>query len=232
MNPVQQRLQKAVAAACYGHIPLPPIKDRCLQAVRLVIEDAFGWPDGEIYRRICTHRVGDDWKRDTFWAADLELSLRRRGWVTTAPQPGCLVFGALPSPEGHVGLVFRGEGGRLWVFENARIKRRGGRTISGYNQVVPLENWERITTIGLLPAELLETPSKPQPIPKRNETPVHTGPGAALNDQHPGWPSTWVELWDAAGYTGMAVGLSEGEGKRKAFLVSPTKMEEVLQHGK
>lgn len=126
-------IRDAAHAAMRGAVAFgpPPQRGYCLRFVRQVIEFAFGWPEGEFYRRHGTHRTtGAPWPREdtSWWAADLERSLREQrlgyapgeGYVL----PGSLAFShSLAKPYGHVGIVL--EGGMVLEAINPAHRPRG-----------------------------------------------------------------------------------------------------------
>lgn len=96
---------------------MPTEPGLCLQAVRVIIEKALGWPSHDLYARCLvtgtSRRPGPAAerlaaaKRDP-WAADLEASAKTLGWAVPASdrQPGYLVFNHNAAvPYGHVGIL-------------------------------------------------------------------------------------------------------------------------------
>lgn len=113
------------------HPSITAKRGACLAFVRRVIEAAFGWNDGEFYDRLGTHRTtaAVPNRADlSWWAADIERSLREGGLGHTPGEggyilPGVLVFShQLGKPYGHV-AVYMGNGFVLEAIDPAHRPR-------------------------------------------------------------------------------------------------------------
>lgn len=113
-----ERITKAAWRAVFNQLSgLPTRPGWCLQAVRVIVEEARGWPSHELYRRFLvagtTRRPGAAEERLAAarldpWAADLEASAKALGWHVPGVErlPGDLVFNhAAAAPVGHVGVL-------------------------------------------------------------------------------------------------------------------------------
>jgi hypothetical protein len=107
VNPIES----AAWAVVHGDPLLSELKSGwCLKAVRLIVERAFGWVDGELYTRHGTHRTTGatdrtDWQ---WWSTDMERSFREQGKAVSAfeRQPGDLLFShVLAKPVGHSAIL-------------------------------------------------------------------------------------------------------------------------------
>lgn len=114
MNPIV----RSAWAAAFGKLRgLPADAGMCLAAVRVIVEDAYGWPSHELYARYLTagtgRRSGTPAQRLAAaqadpWAADFEASMKQQGFVipNTHAVPGDLVFNHNAAvPFGHVAVV-------------------------------------------------------------------------------------------------------------------------------
>ena len=115
-------------------------------------------------------------------------------WTVPVKQAraGDVVFSRLPSDFGHIGLLGEGPGGRLFVLENATVRR--GQSLGGSLNWVPLEQWGGLTTVGRMPdAWVFDAAPVPAPAPvpvKPAPVPVPTalaGPRVLLENEAGGW---------------------------------------------
>jgi len=122
---------------------LPTRPGWCLQAVRVIVEEALGWPSHELYRRFLvagtSRRPGGPEQRVAAarldpWAADMEASAKQLGWQVPGVerQAGDLVFNhAVAAPIGHVGVLIS----RDVVLENIDPAFRPGSVHLGHHSL-------------------------------------------------------------------------------------------------
>lgn len=149
---VSERIVTSVYAAMRGALPVPRRESGyCLRLVRIVLENALGWPDEELYRRFPDQVESNTPKPRAFWARDIERSFRDEGWSIplTEAQPGDIAayYDAAPNEwgdlVGHIAILMPGDDGNLWVFENIDQKYREGRGAfsSGALSLTPMVAW-------------------------------------------------------------------------------------------
>ncbi len=126
-----ERIVESAYAAMRGEIPVPrTTSGYCLRLVRMVLENALGWDDEELYVRFPNKIETNTPQPRPFWARDVQRSFRDAGWgVPLAErQPGDLLFywrAALNEHGdyvGHVGILLPGG----FIFENIDAKYRYG----------------------------------------------------------------------------------------------------------
>jgi hypothetical protein len=116
----------------------------CLMLVRLIVEGALGWSDGDLYRRFGVARTtrGAATRTDWSWfAADMEASAKRLGWPVPVAdrRAGDLVFShELAAPVGHVAVLLTPS----LMLEAADPARRPRAFSRGDLCITPFGAWE------------------------------------------------------------------------------------------
>lgn len=146
----------AVIAALTGKIETPQQPDRCLAFARIVVEHAYGMRPFEFYERFGVRRTSAaaSWRSDwTFWAADIEASLRqlKLGVPYHERRPGDLLFShRTAAPYGHVGVLLS----RELVAESIVSEwRPHSLNVSPFLSVTPISQLDA-TFLARLPEEL------------------------------------------------------------------------------
>lgn len=133
---LSERIVHSVYKAMRGALPVPRQESGyCLRLVRIVLENALGWPDEELYRRFPNQVEGNTPKPRPWFARDIERSFRDEGWGVplSEAQPGDIAayydaaLNEYSEYVGHIAIVMPGDDGNLWIFENIAPEYREGR---------------------------------------------------------------------------------------------------------
>lgn len=164
------KIQRAIDLALAGKLALERAPDFCLRVHRQLIEAANGWGGGAYYdhMHIWDHLTPTNraQARGVPWARSMEQAYIDQGMTVPLAQAraGDVVFSRLPATVGHVGTLGTGADGRLWVLENATVRR--GRSLGGALNWVPLSQWGGLTTVGRMPeAWVFDAAPAPIPVP-------------------------------------------------------------------
>lgn len=144
---MNDKIVAAAVKAANGGIPgLPKAGGYCLQFVRMVIENAMGWPSHRFYEKYLvaatSARGGDglyalDAARADPWAADMEASVKALKWAVpfAERQAGDLIFNHKAArPVGHVGILLTED----MVIENIKPSYRPKSIHIGVISLTPL----------------------------------------------------------------------------------------------
>lgn len=165
------KIQRSIDLALVGKLALEREDDYCLRVTRQLIEDANDWDGGEFFDKInfWPYRTPENLRIAPRipWARSVENALIQQGMTVPLAQAraGDPVFSRIPARQGHIGMLGIGPDGKLWVLENATVRR--GRSLGGALNWVPLSTWGTPTTVGRLPeAWVFEAEPVPTPVVK------------------------------------------------------------------
>lgn len=164
INKIQHTIDLAVA----GKLALEQAPDLCLRVHRQIVEAANGWKGGSYYdhMHLWDHMTPTNRAQAPTipWARSMEQAYIDQGMTVPLAQAraGDVVFSHQPPTAGHVGTLGTGPDGKLWVLENATVRR--GKSLGGALNWVPLSQWGGLTTVGRMP-EAWVFEGQPDPIP-------------------------------------------------------------------
>ncbi|GAA5503034.1 hypothetical protein Dxin01_02783 [Deinococcus xinjiangensis] len=160
------KIQKTIELVLAGKLRLEQKEDYCLRVFRQIVEYANGWSGGEFFDRLnyWPYRTAENLRRAPTipWARSVENAFIQQGMTVPVAQAraGDAVFGRQPTDQGHIGMLGLGPDGKLWVLENATIRR--GQGLGGALNWVPLSRWGTPTTVGRMPESWVFDPT---PVP-------------------------------------------------------------------
>jgi len=131
-----------------GELDVPRVTSGyCLRLVRIVLENALGWPDEELYRRFPNKIETNTPQPRPFWSRDVQRSLRDADWMVPLEerQPGDILAywrAALNTHGdyvGHIGILLPGG----FILENIDPAYRAGLGAFSSNalSLTPADRW-------------------------------------------------------------------------------------------
>lgn len=177
------KIQRSIDLAVGGKLALELKPDYCLRAARQLVEDANDWNGGDFFTRInfWAYRTPENLRDAPTipWARSVENAFIQQGMTVPLAEAraGDLVFSRVPIKQGHIGTLGTGPDGKLWVLENATVRR--GRSLGGALNWVPLSKWGAPTTVGRLPDAWV---FEPDPVPAPAPVPVLVKPKPTAAD--------------------------------------------------
>lgn len=163
------KIQRSIDLALAGKLALEREDDYCLRVARQLIEDANDWNGGVFFDKVnfWPYRTAENLRLAPTipWARSLENALIQQRMTVPLAQAraGDPVFSRIPAKQGHIGMLGIGPDGKLWVLENATVRR--GKWLGGALNWVPLSEWGTPTTVGRLPeAWVFEAEPVPAPV--------------------------------------------------------------------
>lgn len=202
------KIQRSIDLALAGKLALERDDDYCLRAARQLVEDANDWNGGDFFAHInfWPYRTPENLRvaPKIPWARSVENALIQQGMTVPLAQAraGDPVFSRVPADQGHVGMLGIGPDGKLWVLENATVRR--GRSLGGALNWVPLSKWGTPTTVGRLPdAWVFEAEPVPAPVVVKPKPAVPAAQRVVVTDGH----GTFIDR------TGQRVELPLGDGR-------------------
>jgi hypothetical protein len=155
-----ERIVASAYAAMRGDLPVPrTTPGYCLRTVRIILEDALGWADEELYARFPDKVPSNRPHPRPYYSRDIQASLRKAGWGVPLSEiePGALLFYWQAARNnygdwvGHTG-IYAGHG---FVLENIDPKYREGfgAFSSGALSLTPLTAW-----VGVRDVEAFKVP--------------------------------------------------------------------------
>jgi hypothetical protein len=186
---VINKIQRSIDLALAGKLALERVPDYCLRAARQLVEDANDWDGGVFFDKITfwPYRTAENLRiAPTIpWARSVENAFIQQGWTVPLAEAraGDLVFSRVPAKQGHIGTLGIGPDGKLWVLENATVRR--GRSLGGALNWVPLSQWGTPTTVGRLPeAWVFEAEPVPAPVVVKPKPPTPAAQRVVVTDGH------------------------------------------------
>ncbi|BDP44827.1 hypothetical protein DAETH_47960 (plasmid) [Deinococcus aetherius] len=172
------RIQREINEVRNGRLQVEETPTYCLRVTRQVVEAANDWKGGEFFDHIdfWMYRTAENLRRAPAvpWARSVENAFIQQHMVVPVSQAraGDLVFSCVPADQGHIGVLGEGDDGRLWVLENATVRR--GQHLRGALNWVPLTQWSGLTTVGRLPDAWVfdPEPKKQVVLPQAAPAPV------------------------------------------------------------